>query len=114
MLEFLIRSGGHYNDGAGDQKEQIIGSICPLHPIEEALGVHHFCEKRNGGIFAGQGLVYVRLQQIVILEICKALILFHAEFIDFLVLRLVRQVFGCDEIVALLKLYEDAPKIARR
>ena len=114
MLELLVRSGGHYNDGARDQKEQIIGSICPLHPIEEALGVHHFCEKQNGGVLAGQGLVYVRLQQIVILEICKALILFHAEFIDFLVLRLVRQVFGCDEIVALLKLYEDAPKIARR
>lgn len=114
MLELLVRSGGHYNDGARDQKEQIIGSICPLHPIEEALGVHHFCEKQNGGVLAGQGLVYVRLQQIVILEVGKALILFHAEFIDFLVLQLVRQVFGCDEIVALLKLYEDAPKIARR
>lgn len=114
MLEFLIRSGEHRDGGAGDQKEQVIGSICPLHPIEEALGVHHFCEKRNGGVLAGQGLVYVHLQQIVILEVGKALILSYAEFIDFLVLQLVRQVFGCDEIVALLKLYEDTSKIARR
>lgn len=92
MLEFLIRSGGYYNDGAGDQKEQVIGSICPLHPVEEALGVHHFCEKRNGGVLAGQGLVYVRLQQTVILEVIKALALFHAEFIDFLVSGFMRQV----------------------
>ena len=49
-----------------------------------------------------------------ILEVGKALILSYAEFIDFLVLRLVRKAFGCDEIVALLKLYEDAPEIARR